>query len=95
MSTYEEKTDSNNVICPYCGHSYQCEAEDYCEDGREEECDECGKKFHMSTYFDVTHTTEPDCELNEEQHEWESFTLRNGKTHDFCKVCNKCRPHGS
>ncbi len=93
MSEYEEQTDYNKVICPYCGYSYQCEGEDYCEDGRDEECGECGKSFHMSTYFSVSHTTSPDCELNGAKHKWEPIKLRNGRTHDFCSICNMCRPY--
>ena len=40
---YEEQWDSTDRVCPYCGNSYQVECEDYSEDERVEECDECGK----------------------------------------------------
>lgn len=91
MSEYEEQLDDMNVICPYCEYSYQCEPEDYDEDGHVEECEECGKKFHMSTSFSVTHHSQPDCILNGDEHLWEPVTLRSGKAHDFCSVCGECR----
>lgn len=32
MSEFDERMDSNNVICPYCGYDYQPESEDFDED---------------------------------------------------------------
>jgi len=49
--------DGNNVICPYCGNSYQPEAEDYDTDCRDEECDKCGKAFDVWQEFTVYHIT--------------------------------------
>ena len=93
MSKYEKQSDSSDVICPYCGDSYQCEAEDYCESEIEEECDNCGNNYHRVTIFSVTHQAKPDCELNfDSDHQWEPLSIGKGGTHDFCSVCGKCRP---
>ena len=91
MAKFEEQYDSENAICPYCFDSYQVEAEDYDEDEREEQCDECGMKYWLSQSFSVTHETRPDCELNGEDHVFERVKLYNGREADFCTVCDKCR----
>lgn len=91
-SKYDGQCDDNDVICPYCGNRYQPEAEDFDEDTREEECGECGKTYKLHDSFTVTHFTKPDCELNGEQHKWVPVKLRDGRVHDFCSVCNQCRP---
>lgn len=92
MSKYECKIDNHDVICPYCDYRYQCEAEDYCEEGTEEECEGCGKIYHRNTDFSVSHTATPDCELNDTRHKWEPKSLGNTDWHDFCSVCDTCRP---
>ena len=92
MSNCEYEQDDTNVICPYCKHEYQPEAEDYSEDERIEECDECGKKYTISQSFSVTHHSEPDCEINGLEHDWRPRDLRSGRTHDFCEECGQCRP---
>lgn len=56
---FEETVDSCNAICPYCGHSYQVEAENYTQDGEDEECDECHRVYVRHTEFDVTHYCTP------------------------------------
>ena len=88
---YEEQWDSTDRICPYCGNSYQVEGEDYSEDDRVEECDECGKKFWAFESFSVECYAKPDCEINGETHKWIPKKVREG-FHDFCSVCGKCRP---
>jgi len=96
QSKYTDELDDCEMICPYCGNKYQPEGEDYSEDCREEECEECGKTYHAHQSFSVTHHATPDCELNGEQHEWQAVSLGAGKgTHDFCATCDKCRPSGS
>jgi DNA-directed RNA polymerase subunit RPC12/RpoP len=84
-----ESSDAN-VICPYCKHEYQPEAEDYSEDTREEECSECGKKYHLWQVFTVDHHTKPDCELNGEQHQWDAVSARKPDWQS-CGVCDKWR----
>ena len=91
MSQYQETIDSSNRICPYCEEKYQVEAEDYSENPTVEECEYCGKKFHSHDSFSVDHHADPDCELNGENHKWEPVRIREGH-HDFCSVCDKCRP---
>lgn len=88
---FEFQVDNCNTICPYCNCQYQEESESYSEDSRIETCEECGKKFHTYQSFSVDHYTIPDCEINEEQHKWEATSLGDGRTHDFCSICGKCR----
>jgi hypothetical protein len=59
VSAFEpgDQMDSCNVICPYCGHSYQPEAEDYNSDCRDENCDNCGQTFEVWQEFTVDHIT--------------------------------------
>lgn len=100
MSKHEEKRDDANCICPYCEYAYQVEDEDidYSEADREEECEECGKKFYLASWASVTHCTTPDCELNGAAHDWQPVTLQINadgspiKVHDFCAECDACRP---
>ena len=89
----EQTCDDSNRECPYCGHSYQPESEDYSNDTREEECSECGKKYIAHDSFSVTHYATPDCELNGEQHDWQPRPLPGGRTHPFCERCDRCQPH--
>ena len=84
--------DDSERKCPYCGEAYQPESEDYSEDRRIEECNECGKNYYAHDSFSVTHYATPDCELNGEQHAWEPRSLTGGKTHPFCSKCDKCQP---
>lgn len=90
-SIYNDEIDSSDCICPYCGYRYQVESEDFSEDGRVEECGECGKKFHHSQSFSVDTCTEPDCKLNGDEHAWVAVDLQECM-HDFCSMCGKCRP---
>lgn len=86
-SKYDDEYDDNNVVCPYCKGEYQPEGEDYSEDSREEECDDCGKFYHVHQSFSVTHITTPDCDLNGGQHEWEKES--NGiNTFNHCLICD-------
>lgn len=92
MSKYEDQTDSNDVICPYCKYEYQPESEDFSEDPRAEVCEECGMVYDVHQSFTVSHQTSPDCELNGKEHKWEMIKLKSGSEHEFCTVCDKCRP---
>lgn len=94
MSTYEDQSDSENAICPYCKHSYQVEGEDYNEDVREVECDECGKKYWLSQSFSVTHETRPDCIINGEIHAYKLKEFIAGTSAYFCEKCGKCSLDG-
>ena len=90
MSKFEEHADPNNSICPYCSHSYQVESEDYNEDTREIECDDCGKKYLEHQVFAVETTTEPDCDLNKENHDYVRVGERNLMK---CSICGKYKLH--
>ena len=92
-SKYEEQIDDNDSICPYCHDRYQVEAEDYDENEREVECDNCGKKYWLMESFSVTHNTRPDCQLNGTEHDFELITLRDGAKVFFCKICDECKLH--
>lgn len=81
----EETFDNTNRICPYCGCKYQVD-EPGGEDLREEECSECGKRYHAYDTYTVTHYAVPDCELNGEQHEFPPLSK-----HQFCGKCGKWR----
>ena len=88
---FEELSDNNEAICPYCNVSYQVETEDYDEDEREDTCENCGQKYWLSEYFSVTHNTRPDCELNGTEHNYEIITFSSGGKGQFCTVCNDCQ----
>ena len=84
MSEFYDMSDDSEVICPYCGHVYEPEAEDFYEDSRVETCDGCGKSYHLSQYVSVTNETVPDCEINGEVHDFEAVEAC---THRFCVTC--------
>ena len=92
MSTYDDTYNDNDVECPYCKHKYQPESEDYDVEERSEECEECGKKYYLSQSFSISHTTQPDCELNGQRHDYEMVTLRDDTKHPLCAVCGKYGP---
>ena len=86
---FKPLSDDGEVICPYCQFKYQPEAEDYSEDTREQECSECGKKYHLSQTFSVDHNTKPDCDLNGEQHKFQA--VKRYPQYQRCTVCDKWR----
>jgi transposase-like protein len=86
MSKYGNQIHYGDVICPYCKNEYQREAADYSEDRRIEKCDNCGKKFHTYDDFSVAHNTQPDCELNGDEH-----TVF---VNYFCITCGKYKGDG-
>jgi len=94
MSEFSDTMNDDVLECPYCKHSYQPEAGDYDEGERQEECEDCGKIYHLHQSFSVTHHAQPDCELNGGTHNYQPIELRDGKSHPFCTVCEKCQPHG-
>lgn len=88
MSRFQDQHHDSNSVCPYCGHSYQVESEDYSENTREDECSKCGKKYYLTQSFTVTHETRPDCVLNGAEHRWIK-----GRSPGFesCEECDKYR----
>ena len=85
ITQYEETSDDDNRVCPYCQHSHHIECQDYNEEERVDECEECGKKFHVSEVYSVTHHARPDCELNGEEH---IFVNAISSIYFFCKKCD-------
>lgn len=90
MTEFDDHYDDNDSICPYCGDRYQVESEDYSEDERVEECDNCGKKYFLCQIFSIDHHTRPDCEINGDEHQFQFEQTKNGGAY-FCKVCGKCK----
>ncbi len=90
-SEFREWMDNHDAICPYCSSKYQVESEDYDEETRVEECENCGKKYWIYQSFSVTHHTRPDCELNGVAHHYQRITLRNGKEALFCNICDNLK----
>lgn len=90
QSQFKADCDDSVVRCPYCKHEYQPETEDYSEDTREEECSECGKKYHVWQAFRVDHHSKPDCALNGEEHEWDAVSARR-PDYQSCGKCDKWR----
>jgi hypothetical protein len=86
---YNDQIDDNDSICPYCGERYQVENEDFSEDEREITCDSCEKKYWQSQIITVETQTRPDCELNNDKHEYEFIVTKSGGAF-FCKICGKC-----
>ena len=70
------------AVCPYCEKKHQIEAEDYSEELEEIECD-CGKKFYCSQHASISHYSRPDCELNDEEHQYKEFK----KDVFYCEIC--------
>ena len=86
-------SDERFACCPYCGHGATLvEAEDYTYDKETMTCAECGKRYWMQTEVCVTHATTRDCDLNGVEHTWRAHKLSSGGVHDFCDICDKCRP---
>ena len=54
---HNTELDECNVICPYCGDSYQAEAEDFSEDEREETCFTCKRVYILRDEATITHHT--------------------------------------
>lgn len=68
MSVYEDQNDDNCAICPYCQHKKFVENEDYDESGYITQCDKCGNSFEYVTSISVSHSTSPNCRLNNSDH---------------------------
>ena len=83
--------DDCNVVCPYCEDKYQPEPEDTNEESRIRKCENCGKNYHLHQSIDISHVTDPDCEINNQEHDFLLKQLKNGEKAYFCKKCDKCK----
>lgn len=81
----EDQTDSYYMICPYCGYEHDVEPESYAPGTAIRFCRNCGRKFFYTTNMVVSHDTSGDCELNDEEHDWD--TRKGG--YRVCKKCGK------
>lgn len=55
-----EFDDTDEIVCPYCGHryedSYECGGSD---EYFEEECEDCGREFYVTRIIDISYGTKP------------------------------------
>lgn len=92
MSKFDTTINDDNIECPYCGHEHTFESESFSEDQVITTCDSCDKKFYSYQCLMVDHRSEPDCELNDGDHDYQLVSLGSGESHNFCSVCDKCEP---
>jgi DNA-directed RNA polymerase subunit RPC12/RpoP len=60
-----------DIICPYCEYEFVDSWEHGDSSDESIECDECGKTFTLQVEQEVTYHTYADCELNDEEHDWQ------------------------
>lgn len=89
-----EELRENNITCPYC-KTENIDSWEIREDSDDKYlCDDCGKYFSWSRQIHVEYTSTPDCELNNEEHdfpEYEEVIEKIDKDGYFrCRYCNKC-----
>ena len=92
-----EKTNAEGPECPFCGHYYYADCDDYGLDCENLECEECGEMFVATAEHSVEWRTNPvECEdrVPEEPHEWGEFGEPIAKISRegwfVCRYCNKC-----
>lgn len=85
----EETISSTYRECPYCGYEYQPEGEDFHEDEKAEQCDGCGKKFLSFDSVSIDYCAKPDCELNNEEHDYQPHKAITNAV--FCSKCDDCK----
>lgn len=74
MGKHEIEHDlTDEIVCPYCGHEFECSYE-YNEGLIE--CEECGKNFSFYKTISVYYTSNKrPCANNEEPHNWLSMSF--------------------
>jgi len=91
MNHYDFEKREDEIHCPYCnfefGDSWEY-GDSQSEDIGELECPNCDKKFHASRSISVSYVTNPDCHLNDEEHERKLHRVFDDMTQMF--VCIKC-----
>lgn len=88
----EEKFEINHEIkCPYCGwedcDSWESSME-HDGDDIEYECDECGKKFHVTLHIEHSFWSRGLCDENNDKHNWEKFKTEKGSGRK-CLTCDE------
>jgi len=78
---------TNELVCPYCGHEFSDSWER--EDRGEFECYECDKNFSFDTDVTRLYSSERDCQLNGQEHEWEDTRELSRGTWQKCKNCDQ------
>lgn len=68
MSKYEDQNEDDCAVCPYCRSKHCIEPESQSESGTVLECDYCEKKFEYVTNISISHSTSPNCRLNNSDH---------------------------
>lgn len=89
METKKEIDHSctDEVVCPYCGYQFM-DSWEFGDKHQDVDCPECGKKFHLTVDVSVTYSTDADCEINEEEHDWVDGDHQLAST--FVQKCSKC-----
>lgn len=88
FETYRE----SEIICPYCEYEHvdSWEWEEASQDETlEKECDKCEKKFYACRNIDVSYSSEADCKLNGEAHEWQLIQWHDNFDFVKCENCGK------
>jgi hypothetical protein len=51
---------TERIVCPYCGYAFDDEDSSMFTHSNETDvdCDECGKRFHVTADYEVRYTTE-------------------------------------
>ena len=97
----KQKIAEKDITCPYCdstvdnddAYSYDDPFEHVDQyEGTEFTCDQCEKKFWAEKHVTIDYWTKPDCELNNDQHNYKESQLTNDTTF-FCTVCGDCCIH--
>jgi len=84
MSKYDDEYSNYYIICPYCKKEVISDTEglDFEEDDEERSCS-CGKRYYLRSEIEISHTTKPCCELNDEKHVF----VENERGFKTCSVC--------
>jgi hypothetical protein len=91
MNEMAEELREDNIMCPYC-KTEEHDSWEYSDDSNDKhECDNCGKYFSWSRNTSVDYTSTPNCELNNEEHEFSEYSeVRENYDKDGFYIFRKC-----
>jgi DNA-directed RNA polymerase subunit RPC12/RpoP len=81
--------DRSKIICPYCSIEFLDSHLFDDDNGMDIECDNCGKTFYLYVAIMAEYTTERDCNLNDEEHDWQAVLNITSATRVWYS-CSKC-----
>lgn len=84
------KLVENEIQCPYCGYEFS-DSWEYGEGESEIYCDECGNTFHYYGEIELNQRIAKDCELNNEEHNFQPYY----KELEKCTKCGSSRLKGN